>query len=102
MARFAYSVQASLAANPEMQQRVRQAMLTHAVWRSRQSIKGNEELGKRSRSFAVECLRSPDYIAQSMTMAVLSLVEDDGNITDADILSAVESLWDAYAGSADL
>ena len=102
MARFDYAVQANLAANEQMQQRVRQAMLTHAAYIANLPLGGNEELGKRSRSFAVECLRSPDYIGQSMTMAVVSQLEDEGGgeIADNAILGAITNLWDAYAGSA--
>ncbi|MGV1048225.1 MAG: hypothetical protein ACOYD4_06850 [Solirubrobacterales bacterium] len=101
MARFDYAVQASLASNPQMQERVRQAMLTHAAYISNLPLGENEELGKRRRSFAVEALRAPDYIAQSMTMGVVSQLEDGGDdISDNEILSAVTVLWDAYAGSA--
>ena len=100
MARFDYAVQANLAENEQMQQRVRQAMLTHAAYIANLPLGGNEELGKRSRSFAVECLRSPDYIGQSMTMAVMSQIEEADPITDMQILSAITTLWDAFAGSA--
>lgn len=103
MARFAYAVQAGLAANEQMQQRVRQAMLTHAAYIANLPLGGNEELGKRSRSFAVECLRSPDYIGQSMTMGVVTQLDDTGeDITDNAILGAITNLWDAFAGSAAL
>ena len=102
MARFDYAVQANLAANIQMQQRVRQAMLTHAAYMANRPLGENEDLGKRSRSFAVECLRSPDYIGQSMTMAVMSQVEEADPITDNQILSAITNLWDAFAGSSDI
>ncbi len=102
MARFAYAVQVGLAENEQLQGRVRQAMLTHAAYIANLPLGENEDLSKRSRSFAVEALRSPDYIAQSMTMAVVSQLEDEGGgeIADNAILGAITNLWDAYAGSA--
>lgn len=100
MARFDYAVQANLAANEQMQQRVRQAMLTHAAYVANLKLGENEDLGKRRRSFAVEALRSPDYIGQSMTMGVVTQLEDTGKeISDDAILGAITNLWDAFAGS---
>ena len=100
MARFAYAQQAALAKNTEIQERVRQAMLTHAAYVANLPFGDNEELGKRSRSFAVEALRAPDYIGQSMAMAVMSQIEEADPITDTQFLSAITTLWDAFAGSA--
>ena len=77
----------------KMQQRVRQAMLTHATYVANLKLGENEDLGKRRRSFAVEAPRSPDYIGQSMTMGVVTQLEDTGKeITDDAILGAITNL----------